>query len=137
MKLSYRSVKYEARPSVLEVTEGEIGGTYRGQQWRFHYPRHIPEPLPVHDLKWRGVAYRTGQATLTEPIQVAQAVAIAATKLTFTGGSHTKVVDETANIHLKNIQRSLEHRLQVAKAKGDENLVRLLEKESEQMALHF
>lgn len=32
-------------------------------------------------------------------------------------------------IHHENLQKNLEHRLQVAKAKGDENLVRQLEAE--------
>lgn len=32
--------------------------------------------------------------------------------------------------HRENIQRSLEHRLQVARAKGDEQLIRQLEVES-------
>lgn len=33
------------------------------------------------------------------------------------------------DIHRANIQKSLEHRLQVARAKGDENLLRQLEAE--------
>jgi hypothetical protein len=47
------------------------------------------------------------------------------------------VLDELASSHLNNIRRSLEHRLRVAKAKGDDNLVQLLEAESKQMALTF
>ncbi len=36
---------------------------------------------------------------------------------------------EAAQNHRANIQRSLEHRLEVARAKGDENLIRQLEAE--------
>ncbi|HAX85168.1 MAG TPA: hypothetical protein DCY91_02640 [Cyanobacteria bacterium UBA11370] len=136
MKCSYRGVSYEENAaSTLEVTEGEIGGTYRGHNWRVHYLRHIPEPAPVHDLKWRGVAYRTGQPKVIESIPVVSSVATVAVKRSLTRQQRKKVLDEIATMHLKNIQRSLEHRLEVAKANGDENLVRVLEKESEQMML--
>jgi hypothetical protein len=64
MKLSYRGVNYENSSPMLEVIEGDIGGTYRGQNWRSHYLRHIPEPAPVHDLKYRGVAYARGNPPL-------------------------------------------------------------------------
>jgi hypothetical protein len=37
---------------------------------------------------------------------------------------------EAVSTHRLNIQKSLEHRLQVARAKGDENLLRQLEAES-------
>lgn len=37
---------------------------------------------------------------------------------------------EATRNHQANIQRSLEHRLEVARAKGDENLVRQLEAEA-------
>ncbi len=36
---------------------------------------------------------------------------------------------KTAETHRANIQRSLQHRLEVAKAKGDENLIYQLEAE--------
>ncbi|PLZ30745.1 hypothetical protein CBP27_22845, partial [Fischerella thermalis WC542] len=47
MKLTYRGVDYESNPLAVEMTPGEMGGKYRGQQWRRHYPRHIPIPQPV------------------------------------------------------------------------------------------
>jgi hypothetical protein len=36
---------------------------------------------------------------------------------------------QAAEAHRQNIQKSLQHRLEVAKAKGDENLIRQLEAE--------
>ncbi|MEW6491222.1 MAG: DUF4278 domain-containing protein [Cyanobacteriota bacterium] len=126
MKLSYRGVKYENTSPVLEVTEGDIGGTYRGQSWRSHYVRHIPEPAPVHDLKYRGVAYRTNQSA------VAVSASAAATRCTLPGyhkREREKVLDEVSRTHLTNIRKNLERRIQVAKAKGDEKLMRLLEQE--------
>lgn len=128
MKLSYRGVKYECQPSMLEVTEGEMGGTYRGQPWQLRYLRHIPEPAPVHNLKYRGVAYRTGQPTVIEPSAIAQPVSTPWARTLY---NHHKreVLDETRRIHLANIRSNLERRMQAAKARGDEQLVRLLEQE--------
>lgn len=42
-------------------------------------------------------------------------------------------VKRVADVHRANIQKRLEHRLEVARAKGDENLIRLLEAEMQQM----
>jgi len=46
---------------------------------------------------------------------------------------HQKIIKETAAIHRANIQKNLQHRLEVARAKGDQQLIRLLEAE----ASHF
>jgi hypothetical protein len=40
-----------------------------------------------------------------------------------------QVVRQTAEVHRQNIQKSLQHRLDVARANGDENLIRQLEAE--------
>ena len=132
MKLTYRGVNYEGTPA-LEVTEGEIGGTYRGQQWKSRYVRHIPEPTPVHNLRYRGIAYRTGQPTAAIPKTVEQPTAVRWHQTVLTGNKR-EVLDELTSNHMKNICRSLEHRLAVAKAKGDDNLIQLLEAESKQLA---
>lgn len=42
-------------------------------------------------------------------------------------------VQRTADVHRANIQRRLEHRLEVARSNGDENLVRMLEAEMRQI----
>jgi hypothetical protein len=43
--------------------------------------------------------------------------------------NRVQVARKTEEAHRENIQKSLEHRLQVARSKGDENLVRQLEAE--------
>lgn len=43
--------------------------------------------------------------------------------------SRAEAVKQARELHRQNIQRILEHRLQVARANGDENLVRQLEAE--------
>lgn len=43
--------------------------------------------------------------------------------------NRTEVVKKAREAHRENIIRSLQHRLEVARAKGDENLIRQLEAE--------
>lgn len=131
MKLSYRGVNYENSSPMLEVMEGDIGGTYRGQNWRSHYLRHIPEPAPVHDLKYRGVAYRTGKSAVAVPSTTAARCTLPG----FHKREREKELNQLTRTHLSNIRNSLERRMQVAKANGDEQLVRLLEQEK--MTLHL
>ncbi|MEQ8753007.1 MAG: DUF4278 domain-containing protein [Coleofasciculus sp. G1-WW12-02] len=134
MKRCYRGVHYNDTPSTLEVSEGEIGGTYRGQKWQLHYLRHIPEPLPTHDLKWRGVGYQTDKPSVVKSTPVKSSMTMVGTRSWFLNNSRQKAFPQTSITHLENICQSLEHRLDVARAKGDQDLVRQLEKESEQIA---
>lgn len=145
MKLSYRGVSYEQDAPTIEVTEGEIVGKYRGQDCQVRYPRHIPVPGTVTNLKYRGTAYCTGRALEVEtPKKTIQLTAdrAALNRLLdtddqwFIDKSHNKNLDEVAKIHHDNIRRSLEHRLQVAKANGNQSLISQLEAESKQLTLH-
>lgn len=43
--------------------------------------------------------------------------------------NRVQAITKAREVHQWNIKRSLEHRLEVARAKGDENLIRLLEAE--------
>lgn len=135
MKLSYRGVHYEGEPSTLKVTEGRIAGSYRGQSWRFHHPQYLPKLGSVDHLKYRGVAYSTGQSTALKPSAVPQPVAARWLSQWFNSPRRQPVQDEIVSTHFSNIQHSLERRLKVAEARGDDNLVRLLEEEK--MALHL
>ncbi|MBD2502854.1 arginine synthesis PII-interacting regulator PirA [Anabaena azotica] len=45
-----------------------------------------------------------------------------------------KVNSAAQEVHRQNIQRNIEHRLEVARAKGDERLIRQLEAELRQFA---
>lgn len=42
-------------------------------------------------------------------------------------------LQKTAETHRANIEKRLQHRLEVARAKGDQNLIRLLEAEMQQL----
>lgn len=138
MQYTYRGVTYNREPLTLEVTEGEIGGTYRGQAWHNHYPRHVPELKPKPYLQYRGVAYskrpyiQTGPriACQIEPLRYA----VNADQISDEAVTHTNLAQQ---IHLENIRRHLEHRLQVAKEKGDRELIAILQQESQQLALNY
>lgn len=119
MQLTYRGVKYEPYPTALELTEGEIGAKYRGENWRHHYPRHIPVPQLVVELKYRGVAYCSGNS-IDDDVEASLP------------SSRPEVIALTKT-HLANIRQNLAHRLQVARARGDRQLIRLLEAEAEQI----
>ncbi|MBW4574773.1 MAG: DUF4278 domain-containing protein [Aphanothece sp. CMT-3BRIN-NPC111] len=133
MELSYRGVNYENHPPTLEVTEAEICGKYRGQNFSFRYVRHIPLPPPVPKLMYRGVAHGNNQPSAQGTV-ADQPVARIAGKTLPIPKSSENFLDEAAIAHQANIRRSLERRLNIARAKGDESLLRLLEAESKQIA---
>lgn len=115
-----RGVNAEAA-SILEVTEREIN-TLHSRHRELPSVRHIPEP--IIDRKFRPIA--------SENATKSAVIAVAPPK---NACNPPQALDELMHSHLNNIWRSLEHRLQVAKAKGDLKLVQLLEAESKQMML--
>lgn len=117
MKLSNWGVNAETA-STLEVTEREINNMHSRQTREFPYVRHIPEPQPIHQRKFRPSAAKPTVVSVVLPTY-----------------QQPQSLDELMHSHLNNIWRSLEHRLEVAKSNGDTNLVRLLEAESKQMML--
>jgi hypothetical protein len=135
MKFNDRSISYESHPPDLELTQCEIGNKYRGTSWRQKYPRHIRATEPKIDLKYREVGYCTGSPEDIEgSLLKATSTAPKNNKAALTKSSRQQVLEELHDIHLSNIRHNLEHRLQVAREKGDQSLIRLLEAEFEQIA---
>ena len=135
MKLSYRGISYESEPLVFETIESDIGGKYRGQTWKERYPRHIPQLKPK-SIKYRGVAYSTLPLPKTCRIPKFQEEEIVPLSLVDLSKPDKVIAQETARIHLENMRRNLERRLEVAEANEDKNLVNLLERESLQLTLN-
>lgn len=140
MKLTYRGVSYERTPPSFELAEGEISGKYRGTAWQHKYPRHITVPEPKLDLKYRGTTYCVGDPIDVEATRLRRTYAPAATsvvpkteEMTVPKTKRYQASEELRHIHRNNICCSLERRLQAARAKGDEKLIRLLEAESKQI----
>lgn len=143
MKLSYRGVRYDSVSTPIDMVESEGTGHYRGNNFHFTYPRHIPVPQPVVELKYRGVAYQTNASGKAEFISPAIRAAKAAVRDVFRPSgidqarsairTRQAILSEVANIHRQNIERSLQHRIEVARARGDQNLVSVLEREMQQI----
>ncbi|MBE9119593.1 DUF4278 domain-containing protein [Tychonema sp. LEGE 07199] len=121
MQLTYRGANYEYDISTVDMIEGQAAGKYRGQDWNYRYPRHIPVPQ-----KYGGANSNTKQEVQALR-DVAAASAIAAVQ-------SSPTVAEVAQVQRRHICSILDRRQQVAKAKGDERLMRLLEIEWKQMA---
>ncbi|MEB3226219.1 MAG: DUF4278 domain-containing protein [Synechococcus sp.] len=131
MKLTYRGVSYDYHPATLEVTEGDIVGCYRGQAIRRHCVAQTVERPDVESilLHYRGGTYGLLQPVLKAATQPQAKTTVAAA--TIQDPQLSKLMGrEARRIHLENMRRSLERRLQTAQARGDEHLVNLLKQES-------
>ncbi|MEL6938362.1 MAG: DUF4278 domain-containing protein [Cyanobacteria bacterium J06598_1] len=147
MKLTYRGIEYDYNPPMLEVTESEMTCQYRGARTAYTYVRHVPIPQPAERLSYRGVAYQTtrqGQIQqLSEGMQVATQQATRQqsplsnlrSKLAGTSDAaqaRRELLKESSKLHQKSITRSLEHRIEVSRAQGNQRLIDQLESEMRQ-----
>lgn len=125
MRLSYRGVNYEKQTSGIECQEGEVGGKYRGCEWHYHYPR----PMPTIETKTSYRKHR--EIACKSPSLVAKAAVESLPRFCPIDFRKPTAVftDEIQKIHLENLRRNLERRLQIAKANNNHDLIRLLEKE--------
>jgi Domain of unknown function (DUF4278) len=58
MKLQFRGKSYEAPHLEWDVSEGEIGGRYRGKPWKVHHLKEQHRRNHVKsELTYRGVHY--------------------------------------------------------------------------------
>ncbi len=58
MKLTYRGVQYETNTPVVETTESQVAGKYRGLDWRFHGLKKQLHLQPRANLTYRGITYQ-------------------------------------------------------------------------------
>lgn len=136
MRLIYRGVSYESQPLSLEVTEGEVGGVYRGETWKHKYPRHLPDLKPnSRTLQYRGAQYQPHQALLAETRIGCGLQTTSQPEGQWLAAVPPVLREEVEQTHLNNLRRHLLYRLQIAKQKGNEVLVRQLEEESRQLAM--
>lgn len=137
MKLCYRGVRYDYTPPVLEVSESDLAGQYRGRSLRFSYVRHIPFPQPKARLTFRGADYATdthGRVGSVAEGQKATWRSRFAPVFDSMAAARRQLLQESAAAHQESIRRSLQHRIEVAQAQGNEGLVQQLEDEMHQMA---
>jgi hypothetical protein len=69
MKLSYRGISYNYNPPKVETTEREVGGKYRGLDWRFRNLKKPPVLQPTVNLKYRGVSYQIPGTTAAASVE--------------------------------------------------------------------
>lgn len=134
MQLSYRGNSYSYNPAFVEMTETGEMGTYRGQSYPIKYPRHIPVAQPARNLTYRGVSYRTNSAGVAAPSTSRSAEApVEARKATVTPIRRTATKSYDA-VHRMHIQRRLHQRMEAARARGDQQLLNLLEIEMREVS---
>ncbi|NJK73511.1 MAG: DUF4278 domain-containing protein [Microcoleus sp. SU_5_6] len=129
MKFTYRGANYEYDVPAVDMLEGDVAGKYRGQNWNYRYPRHIPTLRPQGPTTYRGAKYSRDR----DP-QPDEAASVAENTCKREAAAVKSPKAEVAQVHRANICNILDRRKQVAAAKGDERLLRLLEKEWQQMA---
>lgn len=135
MKLTYRGIDYEHTSPSLEVKESEITGCYRGRPIHFAYTTHVPVPQPVADLTYRGVHYSTTAAGAVQP--AAATPASLPSRQTLAQPPHRarrQALQQAAETHRRSIERSLEHRILVARSQDNQRLLQQLEEELHQLA---
>ncbi|MGB3312683.1 MAG: DUF4278 domain-containing protein [Nodosilinea sp.] len=138
MKLCYRGVEYDYNPPSLEVRESELTGHYRGRPLKFSYVSHVPVTQPIGNYTYRGVDYSTnchGQVQPSTAVPQRQPVfqakrAAAGTALK----ARRHLLREAADAHRVSIQRSIQHRIEVARTQGNDQLLLQLEDELHQLA---
>jgi hypothetical protein len=82
MKLCYRGVPYTYEPPEVKAIDTGISGKYRGAAYPIQMLMTESTDQPVFNLKYRGVAYQTGQLASDAKPAVANIPAIAVTILT-------------------------------------------------------
>lgn len=148
MKLAYRGVEYDYNPLMLEVTKSDLACQYRGHAVQHTYVRHVPIPQPTERLSYRGVAYQTtrqgGIQQLTTPltgqengVTTARPTSLGQLRSRLTGNStaakaRRQLLQESSALHEQSIARTLQHRMDVAKAQGNQALLQQLESEMKQ-----
>ena len=126
MRLSYRGVSYESNPLTLEVTEGEIQGKYRGASWKCHTLAEVQIPQAPQRLKNQNSVYSQQDRAQIERTQLSQTLPVRST---------FNVLQQLKRIHSANVYRSLEHRMQVARDREDDQLLQVLESELRETVL--
>lgn len=149
MRLTYRGASYEYNSAPLEVRESDIfSHNWEAQQ------RCKTLSEKSYPLTYRGVRYTTDQVATAFSAPVLRSPQT----LSYRGAKYVRNVDgtttqivpsvqpsvpsttmaalrELSRVHQDNLRQNLARRLQAAKARGDQELVNLLEAESKQLAL--
>ena len=130
MTMKYRGNEYKSETSLLEMKESDIIGKYRGCQWNYKLPKHIPQLRPKFGLNYRGVTYSTCPNAI--PVFFIQDSSVSTT------APHSSIPSPVSQnhleqVHLENLRRNLERRIKVAEETHNDYLLEMLKKESQQL----
>ncbi|NCO75908.1 MAG: DUF4278 domain-containing protein [Cyanobacteria bacterium] len=129
MKMKYRGNQYKSETSVLEMKESDIIGKYRGSEWSYKLPKHIPQLQPKLFLTYRGTSYSTCPNAI--PLMMETKTPITTSHLV------TTVAEcNLEQVHLSNLRRNLERRIKVAQENHNDYLLEMLKQESQQLAVN-
>ncbi|NJR51211.1 MAG: hypothetical protein HC780_18170 [Leptolyngbyaceae cyanobacterium CSU_1_3] len=124
MRLSQRGVIYQSRFPTLEVTEAEILLRSQTKGWQCHtlenaYPGGLVDSED-------GATQQSGKSVVQRDDRSRQVRMSDRT---------CHILKEVGQIHNANIQRSLRHRIQTAKDRGDYQLLEVLKSELGELVL--
>lgn len=130
MNMKYRGNRDSVERHFLEVQDTNIiGGKYRGCEWTYKMPHHVPQIQPKIGLQYRGITYCARSLSVSE-------VEKSLPWQRIIGSNPVISVKEDNNlqqVHLNNIRRNLEKRIQTAKENENYSLLAMLEKESREL----
>ena len=135
MQLSYRGVHYRYQPTSVDMVDSGVSGQYRGRAVSFNYPRHIPVPQATVRLKYRGVEYcavsksDTGVNVPSLHPEMTPGEKAVVMPLPSIAKACRRQEHELTSTHLDNIRKRLQHRIEVARERGDQILLNQLEQE--------
>jgi hypothetical protein len=123
MRLSHPSVTYQSHVPTLEVTEGEIWAGFQTKGWQCHTLENV----------YPGWSFNGKEQPAQKSGKSAQGDDCSRTIRMHDRTSH--LLKEVGQIHNANIQRSLRHRIQKAKDRGDDQLLEALKSEVGELVL--
>lgn len=141
MQLTYRGAHYDYNPRSAEAArETNVFRAIR-PSYNLHYRGSVytvdpnaepalPSIQPTSQLMYRGVAYTlNGEERSTPAVQ--SRASVVSSKPRFQKKAARN--EEFVMIHRSNLRTNVQRRLQVARERGDQNLVSLLERELQQI----
>ncbi len=133
MKLTYRGVSYEHIPVTLEVNEVDIIGKYRGQAIRRHV---LTQELQRPEVESALLHYRGSNYKVMQPVFSSTRKEAPSASCPVRLPQLSKLVNsDIHSVHLNNMRSNLERRLQMARQKGDEQLISQLQQESRKLMI--
>ncbi|WP_431705983.1 DUF4278 domain-containing protein [Geminocystis sp. CENA526] len=128
--MKYRGNQYRSETSLLEMKEGDIIGKYRGCNVYGKLPKHIPQLRPKLGLSYRGVSYSTCPNATPVFYPSETVVSSIAPHSRIASFETTKKLED---VHLQNLRRNLERRMQIAQETHNDYLLEMLRKESQEL----